>query len=66
MHSKSIAQVQQQRPESPMVTLTWHVCKYTVQKPPEGYILKIKKQLLSDVLIMLKFEAVKIIIKTEC
>ena len=24
-------QVQQQRPESPTVTLTWHVCKYKVQ-----------------------------------
>ena len=25
-------QVQQQRPESPMVALTWHVCKYKVHK----------------------------------
>ena len=25
-------QVQQQRPESPTVTLTWHACKYKVHK----------------------------------
>ena len=28
--SKYVTQVQQQRPESPMVTLTWHACKYKV------------------------------------
>ena len=64
LHSKYITQVQQQRPESPMVTLTWHVCKYDVQKPPEVYPQN--KKLLSDVPIMLKFKVVKIIIKTEC
>ena len=26
--SKYVTQVQQQRPESPTVTLTWHACKY--------------------------------------
>ena len=26
--SNYVTQVQQQRPESPTVTLTWHVCKY--------------------------------------
>ena len=30
--SKSVTQVQQQRPESPTVTFTWHACKYKVQK----------------------------------
>ena len=30
--SKYVTQVQQQRPESPMVTLTWHACKYKVHK----------------------------------
>ena len=30
--SKYITQVQQQRPESPTVTLTWHACKYKVHK----------------------------------
>ena len=29
-HSKSVTQAQQQRPESPSVTLTWHACKYKV------------------------------------
>ena len=30
--SKYVTRVQQQRPESPMVTLTWHACKYKVYK----------------------------------
>ena len=30
-----VTQVQQQRPESPTVTLTWHACKYKVHKPFE-------------------------------
>ena len=29
-------QTQQQRPESPTVTLTWHVCTYKVHKPLES------------------------------
>ena len=29
-----VTQVQQQRPESPKVTLTWNACKYKVHKPP--------------------------------
>ena len=31
---------QQQRPESPTVTLTWHACKYKVHKLHQRYILK--------------------------
>ena len=31
-HSKYITWGQQQRPESPTVTLTWHACKYKVHK----------------------------------
>ena len=31
-HSKYITQVQQQRPKSPTVTLTWHACKHKVRK----------------------------------
>ena len=37
-HSKYIIQVQQQRPESPMVTLIWHACKYNVHKLHQRYI----------------------------
>ena len=34
--AKYETQVQQQRPESPTLTLTWHACKYKVHKtPPE-------------------------------
>ena len=33
---KYVIQVQRQRPESPMVTLTWHVCKYKVHKLHRG------------------------------
>ena len=32
LRSKSVTQVQQQRPDSPTVTLTWHACKYKVHK----------------------------------
>ena len=31
-HSKYVTQVQQQRPESPTVTLTWQACKHKVHK----------------------------------
>ena len=44
MHGKDISQVQQQRPERPMVTLTWHACKYKVHKLHHRYILCIKVQ----------------------
>ena len=30
--SVNVTQVEQQRPESRTLTLTWHVCKYKVQK----------------------------------
>ena len=30
--SKDVTQAQQQRPESPTATLTWHACKYKVHK----------------------------------
>ena len=33
-------QTQQQRPELPTVTLTWHACKYEVRKLHQRYILK--------------------------
>ena len=37
--SKYVTQVQQQRPESPMVTLTWHRCKYKVPELHQRYVL---------------------------
>ena len=37
--SKYVTRVQQQRPESPTVTLTWHACKYKVHKLPQRHIL---------------------------
>ena len=39
LHSKVVTQVQQQRPEPPTVTLTWHACKYKVHKLHQRYIL---------------------------
>ena len=38
--SKDVREAQQQRPESPTVTLTWHACKYKVHKLAHRYILK--------------------------
>ena len=35
---KNVTQTQQQRPESPTVTLTWYVCKYKVHKLHQRYI----------------------------
>ena len=37
--SKYVTQVQQQRPETPTVTLTWHASKYNVHKLHHRYIL---------------------------
>ena len=37
--SKYVTPVQQQRPESPTVTLSWHACKYKVHKLHLMYIL---------------------------
>ena len=37
--SVNVTQVEHQRPESPTLTLTWHVCKYKVQKLYQRYIL---------------------------
>ena len=37
--SKYVTRVQQQRPESPTVTLTWHACKYKVHKLHQRYML---------------------------
>ena len=31
-HTRELISVRKQRPESPMVTLTWHACKYTVHE----------------------------------
>ena len=36
---KYVTQVKQQRPESPMVTLTWYAYKYKVHKLHQRYIL---------------------------
>ena len=38
---KDLTRVQQQRPESPTVTLTWRVCKYKVHKLHQKYILMV-------------------------
>ena len=38
--SKDVTQTQQQRPESPAVTLTWHACKYKVHKLHQRYFLR--------------------------
>ena len=35
--SKCVTQVQQQRPESSTVTLTWHACTYSVHKLRQRY-----------------------------
>ena len=35
---KDVTQTQQQKPESPTVTLTWHACKYKVHKLYQRYI----------------------------
>ena len=37
--SKDVTQTQQQRAESPTVTLTWHASKYKVRKLRQSYIL---------------------------
>ena len=38
LRSKYVTYVQQQRPESPTVTLTWHACKYKVHTFQQRYI----------------------------
>ena len=38
--SKDVTQTQQQRPESPAVTLTWHASKYKVHELHQRYILR--------------------------
>ena len=50
-HSKDVTQTQQQRPESPTVTPTWHASKYKVllHKLHQRYILK--KGLVGSVLL---------------
>ena len=40
LRSKYLTQVQQQKPESPTVTLTWHACKYKAHELHQRYILK--------------------------
>ena len=37
--SKYVTQAQQERPQSPTVTLTWHACQYKVHKLYQRYIL---------------------------
>ena len=39
--AQKMSHKKQQRPESPMVTLTWHACKYKVQNH-QRYILTFK------------------------
>ena len=41
--------IQQQRPEPPTVTLTWHACKYKVHKLHQRYILKKSKRSLDKI-----------------
>ena len=41
--SKGVTQAQQQRPELPMVTLTWCMCKYKVHTLHQRYILDMMK-----------------------
>ena len=41
--SKGVTQTQQQRPESPSVTLTWHASKYKVHKLHQEYILLLEQ-----------------------
>ena len=38
--SKCVTRVQQQRPESPTITLTWHAWKYKVHKLHQRYTLR--------------------------
>ena len=38
--SKDVTQIQQQRPESPTITITWHACKSKVHKLHQRHILK--------------------------
>ena len=44
--SKDVTQVQQQRPEWPSVTPTWHECKYEVHKLRHKYILWMKMMMI--------------------
>ena len=37
--SNDVTHTQQQRPELPMVTFTWHASKYKVQKFRQRYVL---------------------------
>ena len=68
-----MTQVQQQRPESPTVTLTWHACQYKVHKlheryvrpqkrmPPSG-IYNLKKTLFDDVITKGRLHNIVIIV----
>ena len=47
--SKYVTQVQQQRPESPTVTLTWHACKYKVHKLHSTDKLSQQNRCLADI-----------------
>ena len=42
--SAAQVQLQQQRPESPTVTLTWRACKYKIHKLHQRYLLKQEEQ----------------------
>ena len=41
IHNKTTNLTKQQTPESPTVTLTWHACKYKVQKLRQRYIFNL-------------------------
>ena len=47
LRSKDVTQLQQQRPESLTVTLTWHKCKYKVHTLDQSYILTGNSRLVS-------------------
>ena len=46
-YTQNMLHKQQQRPESPTVTLTWHMSKYKIHKLHQRYILKSIKQWLN-------------------
>ena len=48
---KYVAQVQQQRPELPTVTSTWHACGYKVHKLRQRYMLKTFQVHLGSLLV---------------
>ena len=54
--SKDVTQTQQQRPELPTVTLTWHASKHKVHKLHQKYILCVEFMYLDLILTPLCFD----------